>query len=174
MATALAVELAANCPSLPDCPAGHAGHGLARNQRQGTFAQRSWSVSVHLQPCNDGGSRVGAAGAAGEIPNQNVDRHGRRATAGVASSTTWNGRVNSPGLSARVRGDRFLLQCLLYAAKERLSAKLYVCWSNDGPRIQSVGVSRRATDKTWSTESFHARHRSVNSETRCPGGADAN
>src|SRR6266478_7144613 len=134
MATALAVELAANCAALPDCPAGHALDGLAGNQGQGIFAQPSRAVGVHLQPCNDGGSRVGAAGAAGKIPNQNVDRHGRRATEGVASSTTWNGRVNSPGLSARVRGDRFLLQCLLYAAKERLSAKLSVCWSNDGPR----------------------------------------
>src|SRR5258706_168802 len=36
MATALAVELAANCAALPDCPAGHALDGLARNQGQGT------------------------------------------------------------------------------------------------------------------------------------------
>ena len=63
------------------------------------------------------------------------DRHGRRATARMASSTTWNGPVNSLALSARVRVRRFLLQCLFDAAKERLSAELHVCWSNDGPRI---------------------------------------
>ena len=102
MATALAVELAANCAALPDRPAGNARHGLAQNQRRGTFAQRSWAVSVHLQPRYDGGPRPGSAGAARKIPNQNGDRHGRRTTAGMASSTTWNGPVNSLDPSAQV------------------------------------------------------------------------
>src|ERR1700686_280334 len=127
MATTLAVELAANCAAVPDCPAGHARHGLAQNQRQGTFAQRSWAVSVHLQPRYYGGSRVGPVGASPKIPNQNGDRHGGRATATMASSTTWNRPVNSPALSAQVCVRRFLLQCLLHAAKEWLSAELLVC-----------------------------------------------
>src|SRR2546423_6249649 len=125
MATALAIELAANSPSLPHCPAGHARHGLAQNQGQRTFAECSWAVSVHLQPRNYGRSRVGSVGASGKIPNQNGDRHGRRATARMASSTTWNKIVYSPALSARVCLSRFLLQCVFDAAKERLSAELY-------------------------------------------------
>src|SRR6266496_4200036 len=102
MATALAVELAANRAALRDCPAGHARHGMAQNQGQGTFAQHSRIVSLHLQPRNDGGSRAGSAGASGKVPNQNGDRHGGRATARMASSKTWNGPVHSPALSAPV------------------------------------------------------------------------
>src|ERR1700687_3159299 len=128
MATALAFELAANGPALSDRVAGHTHDGLAQDQGQGTFAKRSWAVSVHLQPRKHGGSRVGSVGASGKIPNQNGDRHGRRATARMDSRTTWNGPVNSPALSAQVCVCRFLFQCLFDAAKERLSAELHVCW----------------------------------------------
>src|SRR5438093_12931137 len=125
MATALAVELAANCPVLPNYSAGHAHYGLAQNQGQEISAQRARAVSIHLQPCNYGGPRVGSVGASGKIPNQHGDRHGRRAAPRLASSTTCDGPVHSAALSARVCVSRFLLQCFFDAAKERLSTKLY-------------------------------------------------
>src|SRR5207245_7886195 len=103
-----AVELAATCPALPDCSAGHARHGLAQNPRQGIFAERSRAVSVHLQPRKHGGSRVGSVGPSGKIPNQNDDRHGWGTTARMASSTIWNGPVQSLAVSAQLCVGCFL------------------------------------------------------------------
>src|SRR5438309_9306102 len=100
MAKALAFELAANCSALPDCPAGHARHGLARNQGKETLAQCSWAVSVHLQPRDYGGSRVGPVGASAKIPDQNGYRHGGRAVARMATSRGRNASINSPAPSS--------------------------------------------------------------------------